>query len=1814
MFDKKEAEFKTASNQSLRTEKVRRPKSAVLRKQIPARYHKTELRDDADRTQLLYNVQDENMELKKQNMRLLEQNKVLEIQFAKVQKDMIREGGLPGVTRGMEEIEKIKRQVDKRSQQTRQGPQTCTVGGALRRRLSPNIYSARTQSNKELSPRLAQELNNSDEVELRRRVEHLTRENEMLRSRSPRREPKGRGSDEREEELHNDKMDMMRRVAQSEKEKLEVESELRHLKAFDEKSNLQHWKRKVGEAEENNKQLLAKVTALTKNAFLGTADARAASGKQLEEMEQQIKKQATLHEKNAKEKEEMEAENADLKKQHLATSAKVKELLEDNERFRIRLEEKDKQIGLVENQVKYLNQSLPPEECEALQRALRAVVEDSPANFATFDPNLIDRSRLGSVPSTQEIAGTETAPLTRVIDLLRAEKGDLAQELNATKELLVRESAINRDLKELNRKDTEDLEHRLQASLDDKEKWEQIARTREKRLKEVQRKVDSLRYKEVSELPLDVVSESGFTDVSELKSNENALDVILSAGRLEECALMRLPKTEWLSAHSVMTCVSLDFFEFDSACSEVGTSLNPQYDSVLSFGPFVADTFFFDYISSNTLKCELNAFVVGSRTQYLIGIAQWELVDLLIMPSSEKPNPMHIGVLRFCAVDDPNLLVAEVPYKIKLRYAIFESVLDYMAKHDVKAKLAKSLDVDPTLVETYRKLRVRIIQASGLVGSHANVYCFYEIPGTPQIFTRAVPVSNGIAKWNEDSSVNILIDAKFQDWAQKSKLRFVLFDEHIEKPGLSGTQEEALGVVGEVTVDIKSLLSNPRSVVDGSFSLRKNANANAPQVGSIELQLSWADRNDVIAETQVQLQTQLNADTFAIVMHRLSRSIDLRKLTLHDWFAASDTDRDGFLSEEEFSTALESTPLGLTLEERRVVWRMMDTERLGKISQAQFLNAISTGTKMASLEAWAKDIMHRVVQTLLKQKKDPHRVFEDICVNQRMHRGAFIDVLTSLNLDLTPQDLDRLWSTCDTKEGSDFNTFSNRFGLRYPQAPTTSSYVVSSIAPVTLADKMSDTYYEICLGRIGRQIQARGPKVFEERDKDHDEKLSRQEFLQALADFHVGLSEWEKVQIFERLDAEGQGVRLDSLSSALSIAEVSTAPNKLSFKLANEVFARVAASIQRSGKSMKEVFENVAFSVEQGLNKQQLAKVLTQYDSISSSQIDQCWEVADKNHNGTVGFKDFEAIFSRAVSENSVNVDIEERFTLVMSRVYSKLIDRATKIEDVFSPMDQDRDGNLTPLELKNALRSLQLGLSLSEREMVSTKMDLDGKIALVELQNALKRSDIPGSSAVSWAKDIFFKIQKAIARAHADVQDLFNVITEKANTMSEQQFATFVMKFEPSLSGTQMSRLWTILNKNEDGSITFQEFQSRFTETLPLPEQRMPSLLPSELQKPSTSVPSTARSIASSADEDFTIFQRIQRRTEVSGKGLAELMRAHDTTKTDTLNKKAFVSFINSLNMGLSTAEIETFLKKFDTAGLDVVKIADFVHTVDRKTAKLEAWAQSLIGRVSSSIARAGQPPQEIFKKFCAGGNNMNKEQFTAILRAYEKDLSQRHVDRLWNLVDKDQSGDIDLSEFRSVFELNEKTDSKDAQTQERLLSYGSRLTRTLKRKNTDIRTALVLYDHKVENALDFAQWRNAVEQEKLGLSSGEAEWLFWNMEDHAQMRFEALEKLCVETGPLDVFSRALMTKVEQSAQQRQSSLYDVLQPFGEWIEQGQFRQQLQTYSTISDEQWSKLVLVMDKSYDDRVAWQRFLEFTQVTRLVVTQSTPAKQEVVAVV
>eukprot|EP00434_Breviolum_minutum_P017129 symbB.v1.2.015116.t1/scaffold1119.1/size136827/5 len=286
--------------------------------------------------------------------------------------------------------------------------------------------------------------------------------------------------------------------------------------------------------------------------------------------------------------------------------------------------------------------------------------------------------------------------LTKKVDAIRAEKDELASELRALQDISQRERDITKDLRKMHQMDLEEIGSQMQVTLSEIERFQKLAVDREARVKELQLRLVKRKEQRISRagvpgLPVgaraDVVSEGGFSNLSDIVDMKNALDFYVTSGQIEERALLELPRqgailSQVPPASSLVTLVLAEFMHYDVGSSETAGGLRPRYDSLLSFGPFEVGDPEVEHFAKGSLRLELQAFSSGGSAAYVLGRASLPLAALLDC-CPQDPNPVVAGTLYFASEEDSRVQIAAVRYKARWRRSIIQELESYTIRRGV---------------------------------------------------------------------------------------------------------------------------------------------------------------------------------------------------------------------------------------------------------------------------------------------------------------------------------------------------------------------------------------------------------------------------------------------------------------------------------------------------------------------------------------------------------------------------------------------------------------------------------------------------------------------------------------------------------------------------------------------------------------------------------------------------------------------------------------------------------------------------------------------------------------------------------------------------------------------------------------------------------------------------------------------------------------------------------------------------------------------------------------------------------------------------
>eukprot|EP00435_Cladocopium_sp_Y103_P001876 s75_g1.t1 len=256
------------------------------------------------------------------------------------------------------------------------------------------------------------------------------------------------------------------------------------------------------------------------------------------------------------------------------------------------------------------------------------------------------------------------------------------------------------DLRKMHQMDLEEIGSQMQVTLSEIERFQKLAVDREGRVKELQLRLVKRKEQRITKAGVprpvgdraEVVSEGGFSNLSDILDIKNALDFYVTTGHIEdvgwgERALLELPRqgailSQVPPATSLVTLVLAEFMHCDVGSSETAGGLRPRYDSLLSFGPFEVGDAEVEHFAKGSLRLELQAFSSGGSAAYVLGRASLPLAALLDC-TPQDPNPVVAGTLYFASEEDSRVQIAAVRYKARWRRSIIQELETYTLRRGV---------------------------------------------------------------------------------------------------------------------------------------------------------------------------------------------------------------------------------------------------------------------------------------------------------------------------------------------------------------------------------------------------------------------------------------------------------------------------------------------------------------------------------------------------------------------------------------------------------------------------------------------------------------------------------------------------------------------------------------------------------------------------------------------------------------------------------------------------------------------------------------------------------------------------------------------------------------------------------------------------------------------------------------------------------------------------------------------------------------------------------------------------------------------------
>ncbi|CAJ1458233.1 unnamed protein product [Effrenium voratum] len=510
---------------------------------------------------------------------------------------------------------------------------------------------------------------------------------------------------------------------QHDKQQLEVDvavlsTQLHHAQvASSAQEDTSELRAQLAQAQASADEMKRQIRDITKFAFSSATDQRMISEQRMKELEELLAKKTEESNKLITERQQIDAEREEVSQEASALEQQSRNFLEDNERKAIQMEERAKAVRRAQAQLSEVLDTLTEEDRKVMVfslQFLREREERAAAEVAARANAQRSTGLAGPPPPPMPGQRVSVEELTRRVDAIRAQKDELAYELRALQKISQRERDITKDLRKLNQMDLEEIGSQMQVTMAEIERFKQLAEDREQRVKELQMRLVKRRDQRLVKPRLlgeraDIVSEQGFSDLSEVFGDQNILDLYVTVGQIEERALLELPRQGPVLSQvppptSLVTLVIAEFMHCDVGSSETAGGLRPRFDSLLSFGPFQVGDAEVEHFAKGALRLELQAFSSGGSAAYVLGRASLPLATLLDC-TPQDPNPVVAGTLCFAAEADGRVQIAAVGYKARWRRSIIQAVESYALRRGAPGPRVREVDA-------LTGLRLKHMQAS----------------------------------------------------------------------------------------------------------------------------------------------------------------------------------------------------------------------------------------------------------------------------------------------------------------------------------------------------------------------------------------------------------------------------------------------------------------------------------------------------------------------------------------------------------------------------------------------------------------------------------------------------------------------------------------------------------------------------------------------------------------------------------------------------------------------------------------------------------------------------------------------------------------------------------------------------------------------------------------------------------------------------------------------------------------------------------------------------------------------------------------------
>lgn len=1150
---------------------------------------------------------------------------------------------------------------------------------------------------------------------------------------------------------------------------------------------------RVEELMRENRRLETQLKDLCMSPFIREAGDRVMTGARLTTVQRDLEQQTSSFKAYKENFMKLEAEVARLAQELKTVSSERDRLKEENVRFRVLFEERDKKFGQLEDQMKLVSGGGDLNEFMKAM-GLMKLRGDEPA-WSKLD--FLERGGLlfEDVPN-----------LKRQVERLQLEKAQLASELEKMQSLLTIKHEMDKDRLALQDSESKQLRIGLKAAQQRTEELARLADFRANRVVQLEKNQRLTVYDDANRV---VASRSqftigelmGFSDEfseadTEVASGENVFDLWLGQAEFYE-----LPMRQIVGDSGIMSFLTVDFFNSETQGTGLNEGLNPQYNVQISFKVKV-DDFFLKYLERDCLIIEAHASKGQSHST--LAYAKIPMKDLF-----ERSGAMESANFKSGVIDSAITLVSAVDgrtalgvlrFKMRMRMPISEALRWFHERRDiveVGLPQLKALDTfyDSEPTSQQRILMVTVFRCTGLLAPMYSAtmapFVYFQFFTHEEVITRTAIGIDPV--YDESHLIEITMNANLKRYLDNEALEFIVFDDN------APVREDNQDVIGTARVPLSALLLD--SAVEGTFPLTNQQGLSA---GALQIRIGWRDSRVENRSSGTSLSEVWEKEAYS----RIAKNLTARGLNVESAFSIFDQDQDGLISAQEFrNTLLLTLRLPFSEQEVQLLLNSLHTAD-GNMTKVEFNEKLSsylaTGVTVPS---WEEAILNRLRDRIRANNIGVRQAFEAFDGNKDgwIDATEFAATFRVMELGLSEQEIQRIMRYFDTKGQGRINY--NEFVTRvesYPAAttPLTAAPISGMANASRILAKVSELIKD---SRLSLQ------EAFRVFDTNGDGKVSKEEFMQTfeLMKLRVVKSELEELWNSLGKDVNGCLSYQDFSQQLQGTKPLTSKPNM------PELRRRITTWLKNNSRNAASVFQAFDRDKDGYLTRPEFREGLECLGcALNTYEIEALTDIADRNKDGNISYQEFVELIQPQDNPFSI---------------FRRLIrESGMTAADVFKLFDVDRSGFITRDEFQRGIGNMELGLTPYEINQLMDALDLDhdNRINFREFRSIIQEEPINSAglqlptsktppikiSVMDEGERLLAEVVKTIALSGIDLQKAFNVFDKNGDGfISRAEFTQIFNDMQLGLTTQQINALLDKIDSSKDGKISYEEFRAMF-------------------------------------------------------------------------------------------------------------------------------------------------------------------------------------------------------------------------------------------------------------------------------------------------------------------------------------------------------------------------------------------------------------------